>query len=107
MNNRLPIDQASLRVWMVNYILSVLDLPAGQVPTDQTFDTYGFDSVEAVVMAGVMEEEFGVPVDPIQLLEHPSIDDFVSAHCNDPSDAADDPADLEPDEFGGISEGRS
>ena len=45
-----------------------------------TFDSYGFDSVEAVVMAGVMEEEFGVPVDPIQLFENPTIADFAAQY---------------------------
>jgi len=82
-DSRLPTSKETLRLWMLNYILSVLDLPAEQIPTDKTFDTYGFDSVEAVVMAGVMEEEFGVPVDPVQLFEHPTIDDFATAYASD------------------------
>ena len=77
MGDRLPCDEATLRTWLVTYISSVLNLPGEGVPTDQTFDSYGFDSIEAVVMAGVMEEEFGVQVDPIQLFEHPSIDAFA------------------------------
>ena len=82
MDSRLPCDAQTLRQWMVAYILSVLS-PAGGVPTDKNFDTYGFDSVEAVVMAGVMEEEFGVPVDPMWLLENPTIGAFVAAHASD------------------------
>lgn len=82
MDRRLPCDQATLRDWMVSYIGGVLSLPEG-VPTGSTFDTYGFDSVEAVVMAGVMEEEFSVQVDPVQLLEHPSIDAFCAAFASD------------------------
>ncbi|WP_419897794.1 acyl carrier protein [Roseomonas sp. USHLN139] len=82
MDQRLPCDQATLRDWMVAYIGGVLTLPEG-VPTAATFDSYGFDSVEAVVMAGVMEEEFGVQVDPVQLLEHPSIDAFCAAFASD------------------------
>jgi acyl carrier protein len=81
MDDRIPVDQAVLRVWMVNYITSVLELPSGTVPTAQKFNEYGLDSVEAVVMAGVMEEEFGVPIDPILLFEHPSIDLFVLAQA--------------------------
>jgi acyl carrier protein len=79
MNDRLPCDAKTLRAWMVSYIGSVLDLPPGGPPTGETFDTYGFDSVEAVVMAGVMEEEFSVPVDPVLFFENPSIDQFVAA----------------------------
>lgn len=81
MDDRIPVDQAILRAWMVNYITSVLELPAESVPTGQKFNGYGLDSVEAVVMAGVMEEEFGVPIDPILLFEHPSIDQFVTARA--------------------------
>jgi acyl carrier protein len=103
MGNRLPIDRDALRVWMRDYILSVLDLPPEQVPTAQTFDTYGFDSVEAVVMAGVMEEEFGVPVDPVQLLEHPSIDEFADAHGADEQATADNSGMPNPDELDGMT----
>jgi acyl carrier protein len=87
MGDRLPCDEAKLRAWLINYITSVLNLPGEGVPTDQTFDSYGFDSIEAVVMAGVMEEEFGVQVDPIQLFEHPSIDAFAK-HWSCGTDAA-------------------
>jgi acyl carrier protein len=80
MANRLPCDESTLRAWLVRYITSVLNLPGDSVPTDQSFDSYGFDSIEVVVMAGVLEEEFSVQVDPVQLFEHPSIDDFAK-HC--------------------------
>jgi acyl carrier protein len=77
---------------MVNYITSVLELPPGSVPTSQKFNEYGLDSVEAVVMAGVMEEEFGVPIDPILLFEHPSIDQFVAARARSGGAAVSDGA---------------
>jgi acyl carrier protein len=90
MSERFPCDEATLRTWMVNYIASVLKLPGDLVPLDQVFDSYGFDSVEAVVMAGVMEEEFQVMVDPIQLFEHPSINAFAKAHARDVDDLVTD-----------------
>lgn len=82
MNQRLPCDSQTLRNWMIDYIAGTLALPDG-VPTEKTFDTYGLDSVEAVVMAGVMEEEFSTQVDPVQLFENPSIDAFVAAFASD------------------------
>jgi acyl carrier protein len=78
---RIPASQEELRAWMIEYIASVLDLPPEDFPTEATFDSYGLDSVEATVMAGVMEEQFGVPIDPVLLFENPSIDDFVAAHA--------------------------
>ncbi|MGE0415547.1 MAG: acyl carrier protein [Acetobacteraceae bacterium] len=81
MDDRIPVDQDTLRRWMVDYITSVLDLSPDVVLPKLKFNEYGLDSVEAVVMAGVMEEEFGVPIDPILLFEHPSIDEFVLARA--------------------------
>jgi acyl carrier protein len=82
MDQRLPCDAETLRNWMVDYIGSILSLP-GPVPTDKTFDTYGFDSVEVVVMSSVLEEEFSTQVDPVQFFEHPTIDAFVAAFASD------------------------
>ena len=76
---RIPLTPDALRTWMLDYITSVLDLPAGEISTAAQFDIYGLDSVEAVVMAGVMEEEFGVQIDPVELFDHPSIDAFTNA----------------------------
>lgn len=78
MDSLIPVDAETLRAWMVRYITAVLDLPE-TVSITETFDAYGLDSVEAVVMAGVMEEEFCVPIDPINLFEHPSIELFAAA----------------------------
>ena len=68
-----------IREWMIGYVGKVLAVPAENFPTGATFDSYGLDSVEAVVMAGVMEEEFGIQIDPIELFDHPSVDQFAAA----------------------------
>lgn len=68
----------AVRDWMVGYVRSVLDLPADRLDTAARFDTYGLDSVEAVIMAGVMEEEFGVTVDAMEFFNNPSIDQFAA-----------------------------
>lgn len=86
--HRIPLEPAALRAWLVDYVTSIIDVPAQSLPTDQPFTSYGLDSVEAVVMAGVLEEEFGVPVDPVQLFEHPSIDEFVAAYATPAPEAA-------------------
>jgi acyl carrier protein len=81
MDSRIPCDAATLRAWLVTYIGSVIGLP-DRVPTDQPFESYGFDSFEIVVMAGVLEEEFGVPVDSARIFETPSIDGVVAAFAD-------------------------
>jgi acyl carrier protein len=59
---------------MVGYISSVLEIPKSAISTDATFDTYGLDSAEGVIMAGVIEEEFGIEVDPSVFFEDPTVD---------------------------------
>lgn len=86
------VDPAALRSWMVQYICAIFDLKPGNLSTSDSFDSYGLDSVEAVIMAGVMEEEFRVQIDPILFFEHPSIDRFV-ANLAAPRAGA-DPADI-------------
>jgi acyl carrier protein len=77
-DNVLSIDTSGLRDWLVRYIGSVLEMPEGEFPTAENFDTYGLDSSETVIMAGVMEEEFGIQIDPVTLFENPSVDQLVS-----------------------------
>lgn len=72
-------DAETLRSWMTSYIAAVLDLDQDTVATNVSFDSYGMDSVEAVIMAGVMEEEFSIRIDPTMVFEDPSIDGLVKA----------------------------
>ncbi|MGJ3230739.1 MAG: acyl carrier protein [Oceanicaulis sp.] len=76
----IPVPDAELKRWMVTYISELLSLDPGSIDTAEPFDVFGMDSIEAVVMAGVMEEEFGVIVEPSLLLQYPSIDLFVAAN---------------------------
>ncbi len=73
------LDAESLRAWIINYISSVLEIDKETLPTSEPFDSYGFDSAEAVIMAGVMEEEFDIEVDPALFFEDPSVDGLVGS----------------------------
>jgi acyl carrier protein len=72
-------DAATLRTWLIDYITGMLDVPIEPLPTAEPFNSYGFDSTEVVIMAGVMEEEFGIELEPAILFENPSVDGFVAA----------------------------
>lgn len=75
-------DRDTIVAWMVQYISSVLDVPKDAFPLDERFDAYGLDSVEAVIMAGLMEEQFGAQIDPMEMFHHPSVSEF-STHLAD------------------------
>ncbi len=76
------VDAAALRNWLVDYVRAVLDLEADTLSTAAPFDSYGFDSIEAVIMAGVMEEEFSIRIEPTMVFDDPSIDGVVAALRN-------------------------
>lgn len=76
------IDPAVLRAWMTEYICGVLALDPATFSTSDRFDVYGLDSLEAVIMADRMEVEFQVSVEPEQLFDAPSVDEFVAAFTN-------------------------
>lgn len=73
------IEPQALRQWMIKYICGVLGLDPATFSTADSFDVYGLDSVEAVIMAGAMEEEFQTVVDPHLFYDYHSVDDFVEA----------------------------
>ena len=75
-------DRDAIVAWMVQYISSVLDVPKDAFPLEDRFDAYGLDSVEAVIMAGLMEEQFGAQIDPMEMFHHPSVSEF-SKHLAD------------------------
>lgn len=68
-----PPDASAIRDWMVAYITSVIDVTQEPFPVDARFDHYGLDSVEATIMAGMIEEQFGVELNLEDVLENPSV----------------------------------
>ena len=83
----LPLSENELKAWMLNYLSTLLSIEAATIDTSAQFDSLGLDSIEAVVMAGVMEEEFDVLIEPTLLLQYPSIDLFAAACHRDSSQA--------------------
>jgi acyl carrier protein len=72
-------DAETAKTWLISYITSMIDVAIEPFPIAEPFHSYGFDSTEVVIMAGVMEEEFGVELEPAMLFENPSVEGFVAA----------------------------
>jgi acyl carrier protein len=71
-------DQA-IRKWVCNHLAEVLGVPAQQVDLKRTLESYGLDSVEAVLMAGALEDEFHLQIDPAGFLQYPNLEAMVVA----------------------------
>lgn len=73
------LNRQTVQDWLVQYIASVVDLPAGSVPNDMPFRDLGVDSAEVVIMTGVLEEEFSIEVKADLPFTHPTIARFLDA----------------------------
>ncbi|HEV2362703.1 MAG TPA: acyl carrier protein [Caulobacteraceae bacterium] len=71
--------EGTIRGWVRQYLAEVLGIPASEVRLDCTLETYGLDSVEAVLMAGALEEELAYEIDPAAFLQFPTIESMVAA----------------------------
>jgi acyl carrier protein len=55
-------DPASLRSWLVAWLADRLQVPAGRVDPDESFASYGMDSLTASEMAAALGQRLGRPV---------------------------------------------
>lgn len=68
----------AVRVWITGFLVSLLDVDQAEIKGDTRFHVIGLDSVDAVVMAGAMEEHFDVEIDAALFLRNSTIDDLLA-----------------------------
>jgi acyl carrier protein len=68
-----------LRAWLAERVASYVELPPDQVATDVPLNEYGLDPVYAFAVCGDIKDELGVPVDPVMIRDHLTIDALVGA----------------------------
>jgi acyl carrier protein len=64
--------------WARAYVGQLLGRPAEEIDLYRPLSEYGLDSVDAVVMAGEMEEHFGVEVDPATFLREATLGELIA-----------------------------
>jgi phthiocerol/phenolphthiocerol synthesis type-I polyketide synthase B len=75
---------ASARRWAAAYLGHILGVPPEQVELAQSISAHGIDSVDAVVMAGAMEEHFRVELDAGLFLNESSLEANIAQLRDDP-----------------------
>ena len=65
--------------WMLQYVVSTLELPREDVALDARFDYYGLDSLETALMIGLLEEEFSIEMVAEEKDAFPSITGLATA----------------------------
>jgi phthiocerol/phenolphthiocerol synthesis type-I polyketide synthase B len=72
------LDSELVRTWIVDFLVSLLKSDHGEIKGDTRFNVMGLDSVDAVVMAGAMEEHFDVELDAALFLRNSTIDSLIA-----------------------------
>jgi acyl carrier protein len=59
--------------WLKNYLANLTEIDINEIDPHASFDRYGFDSYQGVVMTFELGEWLGVNLDPSDTFDHPSI----------------------------------
>jgi acyl carrier protein len=55
--------------WVRAYLAQVLGVAPESIAFDKGLNNYGLDSIDAILMAGELEEAFGIEIDPASFIE--------------------------------------
>ena len=70
-------DEAELRQWLVDYLVTNIGCNPDEVDLDQSLSDLGVGSPDAVVLSGELAELLDRPVSPVDFWQHPTINDLV------------------------------
>jgi acyl carrier protein len=68
-----PRSFESTQRWLVSWMAAELDLDAEAVDANQTFLSYGMDSMHAMMLAGDLEAALGTRLTPTLVWDYPTI----------------------------------
>ena len=96
-------DEAQLRQWLVDYLVTNIGCNPDEVDLDQSLADLGLGSPEAVVLSGELAELLGRPVSPVEFWQHPTINALVGFLTAPESESAADPT-VPSDRAGSVDE---
>ncbi|ETD87772.1 acyl carrier protein [Rhodobacter capsulatus YW2] len=72
------LNETAVRTWITDFLVSLTGAEAAAITGDAPFYNLGIDSVDAVVMAGAMEEHFGTEIEATLVLRNATIDELIA-----------------------------
>ena len=66
-----------LRDWLVTFVAELLDVAAADVDVAGAWELLGVDSAAILVMVADLSVRSGWCVQPVEVLEHPTIDELA------------------------------
>ena len=83
---RLKLSYKELRLWFVEYLESICELPRNakeDESVDINIEDLGMDSLEAHMLASVIEDDFSVEFDPEIIMKHKTVNELAKACCSE------------------------
>lgn len=71
--------ESKVRAWVRMHLAHFARIGESEISFDRTLADYGMDSVDAVLMAGELEEATGVEIDPATFIQYDTIEQMVAA----------------------------
>ena len=78
----LKLRYKELRLWFVEYLESICELPRNakeDESVDINIEDLGMDSLEAHMLASVIEDDFSVEFDPEIIMKHKTVNELAKA----------------------------
>ncbi len=72
------MSEPDVRSWVRHRLAAALGLRAEDITLEKSIYDYGLDSVDAVILAGDLEEYLGIAVDPAAFLQKPTLEAMIA-----------------------------
>ena len=71
---KVSFDESTVKNWLLYWVARRLDIRAGEIETDKNFSSQGMDSLLLMNLAGAIEEQWHLTINPNVLCDNPTID---------------------------------
>jgi acyl carrier protein len=73
------MSEQQLRDWVRGHLARHVGVAPEEIVFDRTLGDYGLDSVDAVLMAGELEEALGIEIDPAAFIQLDTFEQMIAA----------------------------
>ena len=83
---RLNLSYKELRLWFIEYLESICEIPKNakeDEAVDINIEDLGMDSLEAHMLASVIEDDFSIEFDPEIIMLQKTVNELAKACCSE------------------------
>ena len=83
---KLNLSYQELRLWFIEYLESICEIPKNAKEdgtVDINIEDLGMDSLEAHMLASVIEDDFSIEFDPEIIMQQKTVNELAKACCSE------------------------